>query len=77
MPHQTASKTPAQETQNAHPKSPCIGTCAVSARAGFCIGCGRQLKEIGGWTGLSADEKQQVIDQLPARLATLSVDAPA
>jgi predicted Fe-S protein YdhL (DUF1289 family) len=35
------------------------------------------LKEIGGWTGLSADEKQQVIDQLPARLATLNVDAPA
>ncbi len=51
-----------------HPPSPCIRTCAVSGRVGFCIGCGRKLAEIGGWTGFSAAQKQEVLDQLPARL---------
>jgi len=54
--------------------SPCIGICAVSARAGFCIGCGRKLAEIGGWRGLSDAEKQDVLDALPARLAAMQTD---
>tara|TARA_X000000950_G_scaffold181134_1_gene219653 strand:- start:1770 stop:1955 length:186 start_codon:yes stop_codon:yes gene_type:complete len=51
--------------------SPCIRLCAVSARAGFCIGCGRKLAEIGGWQGFSNAEKQDIIDVLPARLESL------
>jgi len=51
-----------------HPKSPCISSCAVSGRVGFCIGCGRKLAEIGGWSGFTAEQKQTVLDQLPARL---------
>jgi len=51
------------------PKSPCISTCAVSGQTGFCIGCGRKLAEIAGWTGLSDDEKRAVLAQLPDRLA--------
>lgn len=53
------------------PKSPCIRLCAVQARAGFCIGCGRKLAEIGGWSGFSDDEKRAVLAQLPERLASL------
>ncbi|MGB0342817.1 MAG: DUF1289 domain-containing protein [Parvibaculales bacterium] len=63
------------QTAKSPPKSPCIGVCAVSARAGFCIGCGRKLAEIGGWRGLSDDEKRAVLDALPARLAALPQDA--
>ena len=63
-----------KQTANQSPKSPCIGVCAVSARAGFCIGCGRKLAEIGGWHGLSDDEKRAVLDALPARLASLPQD---
>jgi predicted Fe-S protein YdhL (DUF1289 family) len=33
------------------------------------------LGEIGGWTGFSADQKQQIIDQLPARLASVAANA--
>ena len=48
--------------------SPCIRVCAVSARSGFCIGCGRKLGEIAGWQKLAIAEKQAIIDELPARL---------
>jgi predicted Fe-S protein YdhL (DUF1289 family) len=51
------------------PKSPCVSRCAVSGTTGFCIGCGRKLIEIAGWTGLSDDEKRAVLAQLPGRLA--------
>ena len=34
--------------------SPCIRVCAVSARSGFCIGCGRKLGEISEWVGGAA-----------------------
>jgi predicted Fe-S protein YdhL (DUF1289 family) len=44
--------------------------CAVSARSGFCIGCGRKLGEIGGWQKFTNAEKQAIIDELPARLAS-------
>jgi len=57
--------------EQSQPKSPCKRVCAVSARAGFCIGCGRKMKEIGGWSGFSDDEKRALLAQLPARLATL------
>ena len=50
--------------------SPCIRVCAVSARSGFCIGCGRKLGEIGGWQKFTNAEKQAIIDALPARLAS-------
>ena len=49
--------------------SPCIRVCAVSARSGFCIGCGRKLSEIGGWQKFTYAEKQAIIDELPTRLA--------
>jgi predicted Fe-S protein YdhL (DUF1289 family) len=57
--------------QEESPKSPCRRVCAVSARAGFCIGCGRKLAEIGGWSGFSDDEKRAVLAELPARLDSL------
>lgn len=59
-PHQTVDESP---------KSPCVSSCAVSGRSGFCIGCGRRLIEIAGWSGFSDAEKRDVLAQLPARLA--------
>ena len=53
------------------PKSPCRQACAVSARTNFCVGCGRKLMEIGGWSGFSDDEKRAVLAQLPDRLASM------
>jgi predicted Fe-S protein YdhL (DUF1289 family) len=49
--------------------TPCIKVCAVSGRTGLCIGCGRTLAEIAGWGGLSEQERQRIMTELPARLA--------
>ncbi|MBI1188726.1 MAG: DUF1289 domain-containing protein [Alphaproteobacteria bacterium] len=48
--------------------TPCIRICAVSARHGLCIGCGRTLKEIGGWGALSEAERLEIMRALPGRL---------
>lgn len=50
-------------------ESPCIKVCTLDARSGLCLGCGRTIAEIGRWTAMSAAERRQVIDELPARLA--------
>lgn len=52
-------------------ESPCIKVCAVDGRTGLCLGCGRSLKEIGGWTKYDDAGRRGVMDQLPARLDQL------
>ncbi len=51
------------------PPSPCIKVCKVDPVRRRCTGCLRTLDEIGAWSFMSADEKQAVLDALPARRA--------
>jgi hypothetical protein len=45
--------------------------------SGLCVGCGRTLKEIGGWTRFTDAERQAIMRALPARLAQAGrVNAP-
>ncbi|MBI1180702.1 MAG: DUF1289 domain-containing protein [Alphaproteobacteria bacterium] len=46
-------------------ESPCVGVCRLGAR--YCEGCFRTIREIGGWSSLTADEKRAVLALLPAR----------
>jgi len=48
------------------PASPCVRICALDA-SGHCVGCERHIDEIVAWPRLSAQLKQQVLDDLPAR----------
>jgi predicted Fe-S protein YdhL (DUF1289 family) len=50
--------------------TPCIKVCAVSGQTGLCIGCGRTLAEIAGWGGMTEAQRQAIMADLPARLAT-------
>ncbi len=50
-------------------QSPCVKICTLDARSGLCLGCGRTIDEIAAWGRLSAAERAQVMDRLPARLA--------
>lgn len=52
--------------------SPCIKVCTLDPSAQLCIGCGRTLAEIAGWTAMSPDERSRVMAQLPERLARLN-----
>jgi predicted Fe-S protein YdhL (DUF1289 family) len=48
--------------------SPCQSVCAVDGQTGFCLGCGRTLKEIGSWTRLTHDQRQDVMNVLGDRM---------
>lgn len=51
--------------------SPCIKVCAVDGQTGLCLGCGRTLAEIGGWSGLGQPGREQIMAQLPQRMQGL------
>lgn len=51
--------------------TPCVQVCAVEGRSGLCIGCGRTLKEIASWGGLTEPERLKIMAELPARLAAV------
>ena len=55
--------------------TPCIKVCAIEAATSLCAGCGRSLREIGGWTRMTEAERKTVIAQLPARLAAAQAKA--
>lgn len=38
---------------------------------GYCFGCGRTREEIGAWTSYSDDERREIMQVLPERLATV------
>ncbi|MBI1261470.1 MAG: DUF1289 domain-containing protein [Rhizobiales bacterium] len=57
--------------------SPCLSVCAVSGKAGVCVGCGRRLKEIAGWSGMSDAERRAIMEELPARIEALGAQATA
>lgn len=58
-------------------KSPCLSICAVDGRANVCRGCGRTLKEIAGWSAMNEAARDNVLRQLPARIAALGPKAAA
>ncbi|MBK6637225.1 MAG: DUF1289 domain-containing protein [Rhodocyclaceae bacterium] len=47
--------------------SPCIGICQMDDASGYCIGCGRTIEEISGWSGATDQQRQATIAQLPER----------
>jgi len=49
-------------------ETPCIKICTNDPGSGLCRGCGRTLEEIAVWAALGADERQRIMEQLPARL---------
>jgi uncharacterized protein len=55
-------------------ESPCVKICTYQPGAGLCLGCGRTLAEIAGWTAMSDAERRRIMDALPDRLAKLKRD---
>ncbi|MGG6897204.1 MULTISPECIES: DUF1289 domain-containing protein [Rhizobium] len=51
--------------------TPCILVCSLDANTGYCLGCGRTAAEIGAWMSYGDDERLEIMELLPARLARL------
>lgn len=47
--------------------TPCISVCQIDPRSQLCRGCGRTLREIGGWVAMTPDERARVMAELPER----------
>lgn len=57
-------------------KSPCQQICVIDDVSGYCIGCGRTRAEIAGWTVMDDSERDAVMDDLSARMASITRDRP-
>lgn len=49
--------------------TPCVKVCIVDGASGLCLGCWRTLSEIGGWSGLTDEERARIMAELPGREA--------
>lgn len=58
--------------------SPCIKLCTLDSERRLCLGCGRTLAEIAGWSSFSEEERSRIMGQLSARLSDRTkADQPA
>jgi uncharacterized protein len=53
-------------------ESPCVKVCAIDATTGWCLGCGRSMAEIGGWSTLAAERRSSIMTELDARKAKIA-----
>lgn len=54
-------------------KTPCIKVCAIEAKTGWCLGCGRSLPEIAQWSAIEESQRDSVMDDLPRRIEKLTL----
>lgn len=52
--------------------SPCVKICVIDEPSRQCLGCGRTLWEIGGWSQMSDTERTSIMDALPQRMERLA-----
>lgn len=52
-------------------ESPCIKICVIHPQTRLCTGCLRSIDEITGWSAMSAQQRRDVIAELPARAPLL------
>lgn len=52
-------------------ESPCVRICVVHPEARICTGCFRSIDEIGRWSKMSADERREIMADLPNRAPLL------
>jgi len=54
-------------------ETPCVKVCVLDPETGFCIGCGRTRREIGGWLAMSPPDRRSIMESLPERIETLTL----
>ena len=54
--------------------TPCVKLCAIEPLSGLCLGCGRWLREIGGWMYYSPATRADIMAALPQRLARVKAE---
>ncbi|MGL4281195.1 MAG: DUF1289 domain-containing protein, partial [Albidovulum sp.] len=52
-------------------ESPCVKICVVHPVERICVGCFRTIDEIGGWGGMTPEQRRAVMAELPSRAPRL------
>ena len=52
--------------------SPCVNTCRLDPATGWCVGCGRTIEEIAGWSAKPVEERRAIRAKLPVRITALT-----
>jgi predicted Fe-S protein YdhL (DUF1289 family) len=52
-------------------ESPCVKVCAIDATTGWCLGCGRSMREIAGWSSLPPETRSAIMAALDDRKAQI------
>lgn len=52
-------------------ESPCVKVCAIDPTTGWCLGCGRSMREIAGWSTLPPDQRRAIAGELDGRKAAI------
>lgn len=47
-------------------KSLCVNICVLDDE-GFCVGCDRSVEEITGWSSMTDEEKEEVLENIEER----------
>ena len=47
--------------------SPCVNICVIHPKARLCTGCYRSIDEISRWSAMSAQERKDLMAELPTR----------
>jgi predicted Fe-S protein YdhL (DUF1289 family) len=58
-------------------ETPCRRICRQDPDAGFCVGCGRTVREVFMWFDMTEEARAAVMAALPVRLASLPSDRRA
>lgn len=53
-------------------ESPCVKVCAIDPTTGWCLGCGRSMREIAAWSTLPPDQRRAITGELDKRKATIT-----
>ena len=48
-------------------ESPCVEVCQIRKGDAVCSGCFRTIEEIAGWGTMNPADRQQIMNELPAR----------
>lgn len=53
-------------------ETPCVNICEIDPVEKICIGCYRSITEIGLWSRMSAEERREIMAELPGRAGRVS-----
>jgi predicted Fe-S protein YdhL (DUF1289 family) len=58
---------PQKDPMRAPIRTPCVQVCSVDADGELCLGCFRTCEEIGAWSVLSPEQRDDIMAALPMR----------